>query len=131
MGNATHTPGPWEFLPSDHYGYAALWNPETREEILVTGGLNDGDEPITWMGEELSEANARLIAAAPETSTERDALLAVNAEMLEALRMADAAMNHMGDLLNANDISTPEGIALATLAFEAVEAVLTSAKGGT
>lgn len=60
-----HTPAPWEFVPSPEYGFSTLWNPETREEVLVTGGVNDGDEPITWMGEELSEANKRLIEATP------------------------------------------------------------------
>lgn len=83
MGNAT--PGPWEWV-SFNDGYSALWNPETREEVLVTGGLNDGDEPITWMGEELTDENKARIAAAPETAAERDALLAVNAVMLEVLK---------------------------------------------
>lgn len=59
------TKGPWEFVASGEYGYSVLWNPETRDEILVTGGINDGDSPITWMGEELTDANRYLIESAP------------------------------------------------------------------
>lgn len=61
-----YTKGPWEWVGSDHYGYSALWNPETRHEVLVTGGINDGDDPITWMGEELTDGDKSLIASAPE-----------------------------------------------------------------
>lgn len=60
------TKGPWEFVASGEYGYSVLWNPESRDEILVTGGINDGDSPITWMGEELRDANRSLIEAAPD-----------------------------------------------------------------
>jgi hypothetical protein len=47
-----------------------------------------------WQSEcEVREANARLIAAAPETAAERDRLKALNAELLEALRLtADQAL---------------------------------------
>jgi hypothetical protein len=61
-----HTPGPWRFVESPAWGYSALFNPETREEVLVTGGQNDGDSPETWMGEELTDANRALIEAAPD-----------------------------------------------------------------
>ena len=61
-----HTPGPWEWVDSREYGYTALWNPETREEVLTPDGFNDGDRPITWMGEELTVEDKALIAAAPD-----------------------------------------------------------------
>ena len=61
-----HTPGPWEFIPSSYYGYSTLWNPQTRQEIITTSGQNDGDHPITWMGEELQPADGYLIEAAPD-----------------------------------------------------------------
>jgi hypothetical protein len=61
-----HTPGPWKFETSGWYGYSTLWNPDTRQEVLVTSGRNDGDSPITWMGEELSDADRALIEAAPD-----------------------------------------------------------------
>ena len=75
-----YTKGPWEWVGSDHYGYSALWNPETRQEVLVTGGINDGDDPITWMGEELTDGDKGLIAAAPEILEELEnanALIAI------------------------------------------------------
>lgn len=58
-------PGQRKFEPHPYgYGYSVLWVPETRAEILVTGGRNDGDDPITWMGEELSDADREFIEAA-------------------------------------------------------------------
>ena len=61
-----HTPGPWTFVPSPAWGYSALWNPETRDEVLVPGGQNDEERPETWMGEELKDADRSLIEAAPD-----------------------------------------------------------------
>jgi hypothetical protein len=65
MSEAKHTPGPWEWVAHGEYGYSALTN-SVNSEVLATGGFNDGDYPVTWMGEEMSDADARLIAAAPE-----------------------------------------------------------------
>lgn len=70
-----HTPAPWEWVDSLAWGYSALWNPETRQEVLVPGGRNDGDTPETWMGEELTDADKTLIAAAPALY---DALIALS-----------------------------------------------------
>jgi hypothetical protein len=59
------TPGERKFEPHPYgYGYSVLWVPETRAEILVTGGTNDGDNPITWMGEELTDGDRDFIEAA-------------------------------------------------------------------
>ena len=60
-----HTPEPWQFEASQEWGYTTLWNPTTRDEIITTGGYNDGDEPITWMGGALTDADKALILAAP------------------------------------------------------------------
>ncbi len=59
------TSAPWEWVEYE-YGYSVLWNPNTGEEILVADGVNDGDSPIVWMGEQLSEADRNLIKAAPD-----------------------------------------------------------------
>ncbi len=73
-----HTPGPWEkkYDPSTH-----------RIEVNAP---DDGRcvcfihvPPAT--GFDVCEANARLIAAAPETAAERDRLREINAELLAAL----------------------------------------------
>src|ERR1700737_2142680 len=62
---SAHTPGPWEFEPHRDYGYSTLWNPQTRQEVLTVGGRNDGEGPVVWMGEELSDADRRMIEGAP------------------------------------------------------------------
>lgn len=61
------TEGPWEFLTETvlGYGYSTLWSAATRREVLVTGGRNDGDSPITWMGEEMTAEDRAFIEAAP------------------------------------------------------------------
>lgn len=52
MKEATHTPGPWRYA-------------ESRQEFYVSAGV--GDDPIdTIAGDVYGEANARLIAAAPD-----------------------------------------------------------------
>tara|TARA_R110000822_G_scaffold296527_1_gene418966 strand:+ start:360 stop:701 length:342 start_codon:yes stop_codon:yes gene_type:complete len=61
-----HTEGPWVWVKSRDYGYTALINPDTGVEVLTTGGINDGDDPITWMGEEMTDDDLALIAAAPD-----------------------------------------------------------------
>ena len=87
MSGGKHTPGPWY--------------------VSQVGLTNGGDRPITtedgrictvdcqtpfkrgegWQSEcDVREANARLIAAAPETAAERDRLKEVNAELLAALK---------------------------------------------
>ena len=99
MSESKPTPGPWYPKPAP-YG----WD--------VWGNLDDGKD--TWVGPvqriispharignsraieaawDETEANARLIAAAPETAAERDRLKEVNAELLEVLRLtADQAL---------------------------------------
>ena len=66
---ARHTPGPWRVeTATDSFGW-------------VNHAVNSGRD----YGSEQNAANARLIAAAPETAAERDHLRAVNAEMMGAL----------------------------------------------
>jgi hypothetical protein len=36
------------------------------QPVLLPDGVNDGDQPITWMGEEMTDADAHLIASAPD-----------------------------------------------------------------
>ena len=76
MGNAT--PGPWTLEGPDEFG----------DFNVMPDGQNPAIAAVVSNCRPLVEiaANARLIAAAPETAAERDALLVVNAEMLEALK---------------------------------------------
>ena len=83
LNNTKHTPGPWKWVESGEYGYSSLFNPVLNVEIITTGGLNDGDNPITWMGEELSSADASLIAAAPELLEALKDILSVTATVID------------------------------------------------
>lgn len=85
-GIVKHTEGPWELenetLLVWSYGFG----------VPITKGV----ENTTWhraLSWEERRANARLIAAAPETAAERDRLKAQNAELLKALeKIADPKM---------------------------------------
>ena len=76
MTDMTHTPGPWKFDKGlDGYGFNTLWNPELRVEVLAPNGQNGPDCAIVWMGEESSNADLVLIAAAPDLLAALQALL--------------------------------------------------------
>lgn len=91
--SAQHTPGPWFALPRK---YSTIY-----VEARIGGGMLQevaacGPTEVTTQ----AEANARLIAAAPETAKERDELKAINAELLAALKWS----------VNAFDLDTIEEI---------------------
>ena len=118
MSKGKHTPGPWRFkeyveFPAD---VKEEWERSGREIPRFRFLTNDGQAAITsdhadnaiayvqcqtkfkrGMGHkaecEMRDANARLIAAAPETAAERDRLKEVNAELLEALKDAVSALD--------------------------------------
>ena len=71
-----HTPGPWTLGPIEPA--------EISRGHWITHGSYKG--VIGILGGSPSEANAALIAAAPETAAERDRLRQVNEVMLEALQ---------------------------------------------
>ena len=73
---AQHTPGQWTVL-SGGAGSWTLSGPEGEVIAQRPGWPHRADE---------SRANARLIAAAPETAAERDRLREVNADLLAACR---------------------------------------------
>ncbi len=56
---------------------------QANKDGLLTFAKNDPER----------DANARLIAAAPETAAERDGLREINAELLEALELATHELN--------------------------------------
>ncbi|CAL8974569.1 hypothetical protein RHODGE_RHODGE_03289 [Rhodoplanes serenus] len=92
MGKAKHTPGPWTV--EDPLGPEALWIVEAGKKphewrciaMVCRDDLDDHDDLDLPIGAGEQRANARLIAAAPETAAERDRLREVNAELVEALR---------------------------------------------
>ena len=60
-----HTPAPWEWVEYE-YGFSVLWNPDTKEEIVDVSGVNEGDYPLVWMGEQLNDADRLLMQASPD-----------------------------------------------------------------
>lgn len=75
-----HTPGPW-FV-------------DAHKNVVAEGGGLVAFPCISAGFDQ--EANARLIAAAPETAAERDRLKEINAELLDALTEIVAAADGNG-----------------------------------
>ena len=70
----THTKGPWHTTVIDTInGAPAMW------------AICDIQKGFIATVDSVNEADARLIAAAPETAAERDRLLTINADLLAAL----------------------------------------------
>lgn len=79
-----HTPGPWrtENVKDDNVGIIALdiYSPSCTDGIIATIPLHSEFTDLEAV------ANARLIAAAPETAAERDRLKEINKDLLAALK---------------------------------------------
>lgn len=112
---AGHTPGPW-----------AIRRGHSIVEIITAAGLRiaqtAGDNYWSNFSSE-ADANARLIAAAPDLLAERDRLRASDAELVAALRAAG------GYLLNAKidlEMGSPKATAIKTIegGLKRVRAVL-------
>ena len=73
-----HTPGPWTMTNQPRFG--------GRQRNIVGGPAQIDVATAQGHDADVAEANARLIAAAPETAAERDRLKAINAELLGALK---------------------------------------------
>lgn len=73
------TPGPWHATLGQTTPLGEIWHVDREGETM-------GFIATLWSEAGASEANARLVAAAPETAAERDRLREVNAEMLKALK---------------------------------------------
>ena len=92
-----HTPGPWH-VEADPDNKGKHPYHDTR---FITTGYGDNWQWIATLSDHPNQAaNARLIAAAPETAAERDQLRDINADLLAALEWAVARIivaNHEGD----------------------------------
>lgn len=97
MTNAQHTPGPWtieegrDLTAREQNGfgqghYFDIIDSEGNPVVVNAYDVHSHAENI---------ANARLIAAAPETAAERDMLKEINAELLEACRLALIAIDYI------------------------------------
>lgn len=107
-----HTPGPWTFAPDLS---AVVVVQDHRVRAVADFGKIDLPE---------TEANARLIAAAPETATERDRLKNLNAELVTAIKGLLVEVDAYLDYARAGD--TDRGMDDAA---DVVKMVLTRAEG--
>ena len=78
-----HTPGKWEVFSTETGAGRVL-----KHQVRANADCAFGEDSFTVTLR--NEADARLIAAAPETAAERDRLKAVNAELLAALEETQA-----------------------------------------
>ena len=95
-----HTPGPWKVEPfvQSINGYPDWHSFTVRHDRTNVHIATVGD--VDRYYEQNNQANAEMIAAAPETAAERDQLRDVNADLLAALEWAVARIivaNHEGD----------------------------------
>lgn len=114
-GRAAHTPGPWHRNIKPASKYPVVWAGRNTHVAMVVRGAPPRSGSGETMPDAEMEANIDLIAAAPE--------------MYEALKLAQSAMEHMGNVLNGMDAVTAEDVALATPAFEAVDSAIVKAEG--
>jgi hypothetical protein len=123
MSEGKHTQGPW------YVSQVCLTNGGERPITTEDGRICtvDCQTPFKrgegWKSEcDVREANARLIAAAPETAAERDRLKVVNAELLDALkRLLEFVVAHTDPT-----VATPQ----FTAEYERSRAAIAKAEGG-
>lgn len=89
MSETKHTPGPWEYFEQKEWGrdsmYGCVRAPQSAGGFVIVNGCAPG-------GTEEQKANARLIAAAPDTAAERDKLKEINAKLLAACKELRAVL---------------------------------------
>jgi hypothetical protein len=87
---SAHTPGPWRAKKATVRGEVNEWYVTDDDGVAVIASC------VTDIAGEPSEANARLIAAAPDTAAERDRLREINAELLFKLISAANYIKNLG-----------------------------------
>ena len=97
MSKDKHTPGPWCVGAINDCLFIINRQPRPSNDYVVFEGSGfatvDKFQIIAKLDYPSADANARLIAAAPETAAERDRLREVNAELLAALKDAVSALD--------------------------------------
>lgn len=82
-----HSPGPWEFVPAGSLKPAFQLGKFSDFAVYAPGNAFPWRmAEVVAPSEEMAEANARLIAAAPALLAEVERLRAVNAELVAACR---------------------------------------------
>ena len=121
---AKHTPGPWEYIPSNEnhgpyvsngWGAGDICDCYTMSKPSELAVCNGGtSKPIHFQHEE-ADANARLIAAAPE--------------LLEALEQCQKALSMMITPAQIEQTSTLQAFAIATEAEAKARGAISKAEG--
>lgn len=115
---AAHTPGPWRWAEDRmNGGWAGLVGPD-GQEVMFPAHRNEGDDGDAWFepGESMSDADARLIEAAPD--------------LLAALRAARSAIDCVREELDEHlEVGTELYTDLAVAGYMADEAIA-KADGG-
>jgi hypothetical protein len=127
MSESKPTPGPWRVSnarPTKVRGFDIL-----AGYVKIVASAHLGHDLYKDQAER--EANARLIAAAPETAAERDRLKEVNAELLEVLRLtADQALRCEIPEGYGPEFRSEEWDAGYDAAISSARAAISKAKGG-
>lgn len=90
---AGHTPGPWTYAKAVR-GFCVYVGPPTHAADVIHVGSGGGPSEVR----EEDEANAALIASAPDLANQHDALRAENAALREALEaLADEYQFQRGE----------------------------------
>jgi hypothetical protein len=83
-----HTPGPWTFIDSPAWGYAALWNPDTRMEVRIGGDTSTDDRTLIEAAPDLYDALLGMIGliqlVAPTLAEPQREAVANNHRMIAA-----------------------------------------------
>lgn len=91
MKQTKHTPGPWQVQTfRTRAGHFICTSPAGPDIAVVKGNNLE------------SEANARLIAAAPETAAERDRLKEINVRLLAILKQVVADYKEFAEIYLTN-----------------------------
>jgi hypothetical protein len=110
---SNHTPGPWRYEEPATISAQAPTNGEWYDIITCHSAFELGQ----------GKANAKLIAAAPETAAERDALKASNADLLAHLKQARECIAYCRRA--HKDSQTGDGIPIEGF----IDAAITRAEG--
>ncbi len=115
---AAPTPGPWTLTKTSFNKLAGSWFIGVKNERTGFYDYVAEIRPINSVVKEQSEANAHLIAAAPETAVERDRLV----EALDGLLSLPVAKRMLAQLDKGIGTNTPDN------AWQIARAVLSEAR---
>ena len=108
-GTAMHTPGPWTAnLESDH-GDFTIWGPEPDDAFLANIGTAPQENRVIAF--DVAEANARLIARAPE-------MLAEIAALRAALKKAEEERDEFPEFVRRDQVLSIQRDLIAAAALK-------------